>query len=59
MTHVNLNYVLCPAVVDPFNGPHYRTIAVFHQAICLLTLGKIYTFVIKSVLKCIPNKKAD
>lgn len=42
---------MCPAVVDPFRGPYYRTAAVFHQALCLLTLGKIYTFIVKTVLK--------
>ena len=42
LTHVNLNYILCPALVDPFNGPYYRTAAVFHLAACLLTLGKLY-----------------
>jgi hypothetical protein len=54
-TQVNLNYILCPAVVDPFRGPYYRSIAVFHQALCLLTLGKIYTLVIKFFLQSMTN----
>lgn len=54
-THVNLNYVLCPATVDPFNGPYYRTAAVFHQAVCLLTLGKLYTLAVKLVLSFLPK----
>lgn len=54
-TQVNLNYVLCPAVVDPFRGPYYRTIAVFHQAFCLLTLGKVYTSVTTFLLRQLTN----
>lgn len=61
MSEVNLNFVLCPAVVDPFRGPYYRTFAVFHQAFCLLTLGKIYTLVINLFLKvvCTIRKEND
>ena len=58
LTHVNLNYVLCPAIVDPFRGPYYRTAAVFHQATCLLTLGKIYTLIIRLILSFISMVKA-
>ena len=56
LTDVNLNFVLCPATKDPFNGPYYRLAAVFHQALCLLTLGKLYSLVLHM---CIPksNKK--
>ena len=57
LTHVNLNYILCPALVDPFNGPYYRTAAVFHQAACLLTLGKLYTLAVKLVVKLLPVYK--
>ena len=59
MSEVNLNFVLCPAVVDPFNGPYYRTIAVFHQAVCLLTLGKIYTLFINLFLKILCTIRKD
>ena len=57
LTNVNLNYILCPALVDPFNGPYYRTAAVFHQASCLLTLGKLYTLAVKLVFKLLPVYK--
>ena len=57
LTHVNLNYILCPALVDPFNGPYYRTAAVFHQAACLLTLGKLYTLAVQLVFKLLPVYK--
>ena len=57
LTEVNLNYVLCPARVDPFNGPYYRTAAVFHQAALLLTFGKIYTQIFKLVLRLLPKHK--
>jgi hypothetical protein len=61
LTHVNLNYLLCPATMDPFNGPYYRLCAVFHQAVCLLVLGKIYTLLLKLILRLLspilPNRK--
>lgn len=57
LTHVNLNYLLCPASVDPFRGPYYRIIGLFHQTLCLLFLGKLYTLVIKSVLSLLSSKR--
>jgi len=59
MTEVNLNYVLCPAIVDPFHGPYYRLIAVFHQAACLLTLGKIYTVIITLCIRGFNKVRAN
>eukprot|EP00731_Ephydatia_muelleri_P035682 Em0147g8a len=41
LTHVNLNYLLCPAIVDPFRGPYYRIIGLFHQTLCLLFVDKL------------------
>ncbi|XP_055692558.1 transmembrane protein 164 [Lutzomyia longipalpis] len=41
-TQVNLNHMLCPALLDPFTGPSYRLWAVLHQAILCPLLGKIY-----------------
>lgn len=54
LTHVNLNYVLCPGTVVPFSGPYYRLAAVFHQAACLLVLGKLYTVAVRLLLRLFP-----
>eukprot|EP00731_Ephydatia_muelleri_P037995 Em0622g1a len=56
LTHVNLNYLLCPASVDPFRGPYYRIIGLFHQTLCLLFVGKVYTLVVKFVLYLLSSK---
>lgn len=56
MTGVNLNGVLCPFRGDPFNGPYYRLLAVFHQTFCLLTIGKLYTIVLYYL---VPTKRKD
>eukprot|EP00731_Ephydatia_muelleri_P013568 Em0007g878a len=47
LTYMNLNYFLCLASVDPFRGPYYRIIGLFHQTLCLLFVGKVYTLVVK------------
>ncbi|VDP19785.1 unnamed protein product [Echinostoma caproni] len=43
LTGINLNHMLCPAVSDPFEGPHYRVIAMIHQPALILILGKCVT----------------
>eukprot|EP00731_Ephydatia_muelleri_P034488 Em0062g11a len=47
LIYMNLNYFLCLASVDPFRGPYYRIIGLFHQTLCLLFVGKVYTLVVK------------
>ncbi|GAA55214.1 hypothetical protein CLF_107291 [Clonorchis sinensis] len=32
--------MLCPAITDPFAGPHYRVMAMVHQPPLILILGK-------------------
>lgn len=41
-TEVNLNHMICPAVLDPFEGQYYRTFAVFHQAFLCPALCKLF-----------------
>ncbi|TPP63664.1 Transmembrane protein [Fasciola gigantica] len=43
VTGINLNHMLCPAVTDPFEGPHYRLVAMVHQPALILILGKCIT----------------
>ncbi|CAH1965620.1 unnamed protein product [Acanthoscelides obtectus] len=41
-TQVNLNHMLCPALMDPFDGQLYRVYAVVHQAVLCPSLCKLY-----------------
>jgi hypothetical protein len=56
VSHVNLNFILCPARLDPFKGPYYRLAAVFHQMLCLLFCGKVYSIILKLVIR---KRKTD
>ncbi|KAA3677648.1 uncharacterized protein DEA37_0006685 [Paragonimus westermani] len=44
ITGINLNNILCPAISDPFKGPHYRLVAMVHQPFLILILGKSITY---------------
>lgn len=43
ISKVNLDYMLCPSLSDPFEGPNYRLAAVLHQAILCPVLCKLCT----------------
>lgn len=44
LTLGNLNSVLCPAITDPFRGPHYRLHGLWHQFVATIVSGGFWCF---------------
>ncbi|XP_031633790.1 transmembrane protein 164 isoform X2 [Contarinia nasturtii] len=42
---INLNHMICPAILDPFQGTNYRLIACMHQMILCPIISKSFGFV--------------
>lgn len=42
LVQVNLSHMLCPAILDPFDGENYRIWATCHQLILIPLLYKLF-----------------
>ncbi|XP_015429610.1 PREDICTED: transmembrane protein 164 [Dufourea novaeangliae] len=68
---VNLSHILCPAVLDPFEGSNYRLWTVVHQGLLCPLLCKLLCYIfnffltefpptrVKPALECILPKKRN
>lgn len=45
LAHVNLNHMICPAILDPFQGDNYRLMACMHQALLCPIITKFFGYV--------------
>lgn len=56
-TQVNLSHMLCPAILDPFEGQNYRMFVFVHQGILCPLLSKLFCYVVDYLLtKCTLTK---
>lgn len=45
LAQVNLNHMICPAVLDPFQGANYRLYACVHQAFLCPIISKLFAYI--------------
>ncbi|CAG9863434.1 unnamed protein product [Phyllotreta striolata] len=57
LTEINLNHMLCPAILDPFESQLYRTAAITHEAFLCPFLCKMYCLVAKRLQDSAKEKR--